>query len=56
MSRHDELPVYSAQEDEEKEELRRQREELETEVMHLRIYRVAKEQVINQIVRHPWLR
>jgi hypothetical protein len=57
MSRHDELPVYHTQDEKENEELRRQREELETEVMHLRIDRAAKEQVINQMVaeRQEWM-
>jgi hypothetical protein len=50
MSRHDELHVFETRSDEELEELRRQREELETEVMHLHIDRAAKEQVINQMV------
>ena len=50
MSRHDELPVYHTQTDAELNELRQQHEELETEVMHLRIDKAAKEQVINQLV------
>ena len=50
MSRHDELPVYHTQTDAELKELRQQQEELETEVMHLRIDKAAKEQVINQLV------
>jgi hypothetical protein len=57
ISRHDELPVYHTQDEKENEELRRQREELETEVMHLCIDRAAKEQVINQMVaeRKEWM-
>ena len=50
MSRHDELPVYQTSNDAEIEILRQQREELETEVMHLRINHAAKEQVINRMV------
>lgn len=49
MSRHDEKPRVTEQPNEEASQLREKVEELETEIIHLKIDKVAKEQVINMM-------
>lgn len=49
MSRHDDIAQASSIDDEEREYLRSKVEELENDLMHARIDKMAKEQVINQM-------
>jgi hypothetical protein len=49
MSRHDEKPRVTEQPNEEASQLREKVEELETEIIHLKIDKAAKEQVINMM-------